>query len=342
MLHYNFPSFSVGEVRRGGPPSRREIGHGMLAERALEPVVPSEEMFPYTVRIVSDILESNGSSSMATICASSLAMMDAGVPTKSPVAGIAMGLVSEGERFQVLSDILGDEDHIGDMDFKVAGTREGITAFQMDVKVSGVSLEILRQALAQAKEGREKIIGIMDETLSTPRDQLSPYAPQIVTVKINPEKIGLLIGPGGKTVRSIQESTNTTIAIDNDGSVQIASPNAEGLEQALEMIKGLTEEAEVGQIYEGTVVRIADFGAFIQILPNQDGLLHISEMEYGRTNSVEDVMKMGDKVKVKVIEVSPDGKVRLSRRALLPKPEGWAEAEKTERPPRSGGGGRRR
>ncbi len=338
MLHYNFPSFSVGEVKRAGPPSRREIGHGALAERALQPVVPSEEMFPYTIRLVSDILESNGSSSMATVCAGSLAMMDAGVPIKSPVAGIAMGLISDGDRFTVLTDILGDEDHLGDMDFKVAGTADGITAFQMDVKIAGVSLEIMRKALAQAKEGREHIVSIMNETLSTARDQLSPYAPRIITIKINPEKIGLLIGPGGKMVRSIQDTTNTTIAIENDGSVQIASPNAEGLENALRMIKGLTEEAELGKVYDGTVVRIAEFGAFIQILPNQDGLLHISEMEYGRTQNVEDVMRLGDKVQVKVIEIQPDGKIRLSRRVLLPKPEGYVEPERSERPERRDGG----
>ncbi|MCK5832289.1 polyribonucleotide nucleotidyltransferase [bacterium] len=342
MLHYNFPPFSVGEVKRAGAPSRREIGHGTLAERAIQPVVPSEEMFPYTIRLVSEILESNGSSSMATVCAGSLAMMDAGVPTKSPVAGIAMGLVSDGERYEVLTDILGDEDHMGDMDFKVAGTSEGITAFQMDVKIGGVSLEIMRKALLQAKEGRETILGIMNEAISTPRDHLSPYAPQIVTIKINPEKIGLLIGPGGKTVRSIQEATNTTVAIENDGSVQIASPNADGLEQALQLIKGLTEEAEIDKVYEGTVVRIADFGAFIEILPNQDGLLHISEMEYGRTQNVEDVMRMGDKVQVKVIDIQPDGKIRLSRRALLPKPEGYVEPEKNERSRGGDRGGDRR
>jgi polyribonucleotide nucleotidyltransferase len=325
LLHYNFPPFSVGEVRRATGPGRREIGHGTLAERALQPVVPSEEMFPYTIRLVSDILESNGSSSMATVCAGSLSLMDGGVPIKSAVAGIAMGLVSDGERFKVLSDILGDEDHMGDMDFKIAGTKDGVDAFQMDVKIAGVSTEIMRQALMQAKEGREKILDIMNEAISSPRDQLSPYAPRIVTIKINPEKIGAIIGPGGKNVRSIQEATNTTIAIDNDGSVQIASPNAEGLEQALLLVKGITEEAEVGQVYEGKVVRIADFGAFIQILPNQDGLLHISEMEYGRTERVEDVMKLGDIVEVKVVEVSSDGKVRLSRKALLPKPEGYVE-----------------
>ena len=346
MLHYNFPPFSVGEVRRATGPGRREIGHGTLAERALQPVIPSEEMFPYTIRLVSDILESNGSSSMATVCAGSLALMDAGVPIKSAVAGIAMGLVSDGDRFKILTDILGDEDHMGDMDFKVAGTKDGINAFQMDVKIAGVSTDVMRQALMQAKEAREKILEIMNEAISEPRENLSPYAPRIVTIKINPEKIGLIIGPGGKTVRSIQDATNTTIAIENDGSVQIASPNAEGLEHALEMVKGLTEEPEVGKVYEGTVVRIADFGAFIQILPNQDGLLHISEMEYGRTERVEDVMKLGDKVQVKVVEVARDGKVRLSRKALLPKPEGYVEPEPRRssgyRDNRGGGRGRSR
>ncbi|RKZ29945.1 polyribonucleotide nucleotidyltransferase, partial [bacterium] len=322
ILHYNFPPYSVGEVRRATGPGRREIGHGALAERALRPVVPNEDMFPYTIRIVSDILESNGSSSMASVCAGSLCMMDAGVPTKSAVAGIAMGLVMENGKHKILSDILGDEDHMGDMDFKVAGTAEGITAFQMDVKITGVSLDILREALEQAKQGREYILGKMNEALAEPRDQLSPYAPRIISIKIDPEKIGAIIGTGGKTVRSIQDATNTTISIEDDGTVQIASVSAEGLETALKMIEELTTEAEIGQVYEGKVVRITEFGAFVQILPNQDGLLHISELEHSRTNDVRDVLKIGDMVKVKVIDISEDGKVRLSRKALLPKPEG--------------------
>lgn len=322
MLHYNFPPFSVGEVKRTGSPSRREIGHGALAERALQPIVPSEEMFPYTIRIVSDILESNGSSSMATVCAGSLSMMDAGVPVKTAVAGIAMGLVMEGNKYSILSDIIGVEDHLGDIDFKVAGTAEGITAFQMDVKLKGIPLSIMKEAISQAREGLTYILGVMNNAISKPRETISPFAPRIVTIRINPDKIGALIGTGGKTIRGIQDATNTTIAVEDDGSVQVASVNAEGLESALKMIKGLTEEAEVGQVYEGKVVRIADFGAFVQILPNQDGLLHVSEIDHRRTDKVGDVLKIGDIVKVKVIEVSEDGKIRLSRKALIPRPEG--------------------
>jgi len=325
ILHYNFPPFSVGEVRMARGPSRREIGHGTLAEKALQPVVPTDMMFPYTIRIVSDILESNGSSSMATVCAGSLSMMDAGIPIKAPVAGIAMGLVTEGKKHVVLSDILGAEDHMGDMDFKIAGTGEGITAFQMDVKVSGVSMEIMRDALEQAKRGREHILGIMNEVLDKPREELSPFAPRIVSIRINPEKIGAVIGSGGKVIRSIQEQTGTTIAIEDDGTVQISSLNAEGLEEALRIIQDLTEEAELGKVYDGKVVRIADFGAFIQIMPNQDGLLHISEIAYERIGKVTDVLNMGDMVKVKVIDIQPDGKIRLSRKALLDKPEGYQE-----------------
>lgn len=319
ILHYNFPPFSVGEVRMARGPGRREIGHGLLAEKALIPIVPSEEMFPYTIRIVCDILESNGSSSMASVCSGSLSLMDAGVPTKAPVAGIAMGLVTEGDKHVILSDIMGAEDHMGDMDFKVAGTSEGITAFQMDVKVSGVSVEIMKEALEQAKKGREFILGKMNEVLDKPREDLSPYAPRIVTIKINPEKIGAVIGSGGKTIRSIQEATGTTIAIDNDGSVQIASVDAEGLENALRMIEELTEEPEVGDVYEGKVVRTTDFGAFVEILPNQDGLLHISEIAHEHTNRVTDELNVGDIVKVKVLEIRNDGKIRLSRKALLDK-----------------------
>ncbi len=331
LFHYNFPPFSVGEVRRAMGPGRREIGHGMLAERALTPVVPSEDMFPYTIRVVSDIMESNGSSSMASVCAGSLSMMDAGVPTKAPVAGIAMGLVKDGERYKVLSDILGAEDHMGDMDFKVAGTPEGITAFQMDVKISGVSLEIMKEALEQAKMGREHILAKMSETLEKPRESLSPYAPRIVSIKIDPEKIGAVIGTGGKTIRGIQDATGTTVSIEDDGTVQIASVNADGLEAALKMIEELTTEAELNKVYDGKVVRIVEFGAFIQILPNQDGLLHISEIAYERTNRVSDVMSVGDIIKVKVIEIGRDGKIRLSRKALLEKPEGYVERPRFER-----------
>ncbi len=330
ILHYNFPPFSVGEVQFARGPGRREIGHGLLAEKALVPVIPSEEMFPYTVRLVCDILESNGSSSMASICSGSLALMEGGVPTKAPVAGIAMGLVKEGDKHAILSDILGAEDHMGDMDFKVAGTAEGITAFQMDVKISGVSIELMKEALAQAKKGREHILGIMNEILDTPREELSPYAPRIVSIKIDPSKIGAVIGSGGKTIRSIQDATGTTIAIENDGTVQIASVDAEGLANALRMVEDLTVEAEVGKVYDGKVVRTTDFGAFVEILPNQDGLLHISEIAYEHTKNVTDVLNVGDIVKVKVIEIQNDGKVRLSRKALLDKPEGYVE-----RPPRT-------
>jgi len=321
MLHYNFPPFSVGEVRRAGAPSRREIGHGMLAERSLVPVIPKEEMFPYTIRIVSDILESNGSSSMATVCAGSISLMDAGVPIKSPVAGIAMGLITEGDKYAILTDILGAEDHMGDMDFKVAGTKEGITAFQMDVKVNGISMDIIREGLSRAKEGREYILGLMNEKISEPRDDISPYAPRIVSIQINPDKIGAVIGSGGKTIRNIQDVTGTTIAIEDDGTVQIAAVDADGLEAALNMVKELTEEAEVGKIYNGKIVRITDFGAFIQILPNQDGLLHVSEYEHKRTDNLNSILNVGDYLEVKVIGISRDGKIRLSRKALLPKPD---------------------
>ncbi len=325
ILHYNFPPFSVGEVQMARGPGRREIGHGILAEKALMPIIPTEEMFPYTIRIVCDILESNGSSSMASVCAGSLSLMDAGVPTKTPVAGIAMGLVTEGKKHVILSDIMGAEDHMGDMDFKVAGTAEGITAFQMDVKIGGVSLEIMKEALQQAKKGREYILGKMNEIIDKPREELSPYAPRIVSIKIDPDKIGAIIGSGGKTIRSIQEATGTTIAIENDGTVQIASVDAEGLENALRMIEELTEEPEVGKVYEGKVVRTTDFGAFVEILPNQDGLLHISEIAHEHTRSVTDELNVGDMVKVKVLEIHKDGKIRLSRKALLDKPDNYRD-----------------
>ncbi len=318
ILHYNFPPFSVGEVGRYFGPGRREIGHGHLAERSLTPVIPVESAFPYTIRVVSDILESNGSSSMATVCASSLAMMDAGVPLKSPVAGIAMGLVKEGDKYAILSDIMGAEDHYGDMDFKVAGTKDGITAFQMDVKIPGVSFEILEKALAQAKQGREFILSKMTDVLSEPRAELSPHAPRITIIQINPKKIGDVIGGGGKTIRAIQEQTGTTIAIEDDGSVFISAHSQENMQEALKIIESIVMEPEVGQVFDGTVVRIAPFGAFIKITPTVDGLLHISEIAHRRIDKVEDVLKMGDTVKVKVIGVdSESGKIRLSRKALI-------------------------
>ena len=318
ILHYNFPPFSVGEVGFMRGPGRREIGHGHLAERALTPVIPVESAFPYTIRIVADILESNGSSSMATVCASSLALMDAGVPIKAPVAGIAMGLIKEDDKYVVLSDIMGAEDHYGDMDFKVAGTKDGITAFQMDVKVPGVSFDILAQALEQAKRGREFILQKMGEVLPESRVELSPHAPRITIMQINPSKIGEVIGGGGKIIRAIQEQTGTTIAIEDDGSVFISAHSKEDMQSAIKMIEDIVMEPEVGQIFEGTVSRIAPFGAFVKITPSVEGLLHISEIENRRIDKVEDVLKVGDKVRVKVIGVDPEsGKIRLSRKALM-------------------------
>lgn len=337
MLHYNFPPYSVGEVRPIRGPGRREIGHGALAERAIEPVLPIDNDFPYTIRIVSEILESNGSSSMATVCGGTLALMDAGVPIKLPVAGIAMGLIMEQDKNLVLTDIMGAEDHFGDMDFKVAGTREGITAFQLDIKVGGLTLEIMRNALERAKDARLRILDKMAETIAQPRTEISRYAPRIITIKIKQDKIGEVIGPGGKMIRKIIEATGAKIDIEDDGTVTIASVEAEAGLKAQEMVLALVEEPEVDRVYMGTVRRLADFGAFIEILPNTDGLLHVSEVAYERINHVEDVMKVGDQIEVKVISVDADGKIRLSRKALLPKPEGW-----TDRPPRSDRGGDRR
>lgn len=317
MLHYNFPPFSVGEVRPLRGPGRREIGHGALAERAIEPVIPAEGTFPYTIRIVSDILESNGSSSMATVCSGSLSLMDAGVPIKSPVAGIAMGLIKEGEKIVILSDILGVEDHLGDMDFKVTGTRQGITAFQMDLKTAGITLDIMGKALEQAKAGRLHILEIMEKTISKPKPELSPYAPRIITIKIKPDKIGEVIGPGGKNIRAIVEQTGAKIDIEDDGTVLIASVDGAAGETAKNMILGMVEEPEIGRIYEGKVRRIAAFGAFVEILPGTDGLIHISELDTKRVARVEDVLKLGDIVTVKVIGIDPEGKVRLSRKAVL-------------------------
>jgi polyribonucleotide nucleotidyltransferase len=317
MLHYNFPPFSVGEVGRFSGPGRREIGHGMLAERAIEPVIPADENFPYTIRVVSDILESNGSSSMATVCGGSLALMDAGVPIKKSVAGVAMGLIKEGDRFAILTDILGLEDHDGDMDFKVAGTRDGITAFQMDVKIADITRAIMEPALEQARQARMKILDIMDATIGSPRKEISPYAPKIVQIKIPVDKIREVIGPGGKMIRHIQDSTGAKIQVEDDGTVEIAAVDQAAGDKALEMIRGLTEEPEVGKVYRGTVRGIQVFGAFVQILPGRDGLLHISEIDRKRINRVEDVLNIGDEVEVKVIGIDKDGKVKLSRKALL-------------------------
>jgi polyribonucleotide nucleotidyltransferase len=318
MLHYNFPPFSVGEVRPVRGPGRREIGHGALAERAIEPLIPIEELFPYTIRIVSDILESNGSSSMATVCAGSLSLMDAGVPIKSAVAGIAMGMVQEEDKVVVLSDISGEEDHYGDMDFKVAGTRLGITAFQMDVKVSGLRLEILKEALAKARAGRLFVLDAMDQAISKPRPELSRYAPRIIIIKIKQDKIGDVIGPGGKTIRGILEQTGAKIDIEDDGTVFISSVDQQAGETAKEMVLKLIEEPEIGKVYLGKVRRTAPFGAFVEIIPGQDGLVHISELEYRRVEKTEDVLKVGDEVLVKVIGIDQDGKIKLSRKQALP------------------------
>src|SRR5215470_15474655 len=317
MLHYNFPPFSVGEVKFLRGPSRREIGHGNLAERALLPVLPPEESFPYTVRIVSEILESNGSTSMATVCGGSLSLMDAGVPVSAPVAGIAMGLIKEGEHVRVLSDILGDEDHLGDMDFKVAGTSEGVTALQMDIKIHGVTKEVMRQALSQARAGRLHILEVMNRTMTTARGDISAHAPRIVTIKIRTEKIRDIIGPGGKIIRGIVEETGCKIDIEDDGTIFIASSEGAGMRRAIEIIEGITMEAQVGKIYKGIVRRIVDFGAFVEILPGTDGLLHISQIGPGRVHRVSDVLKEGDEIQVKVLEIDRSGKIRLSRKEAM-------------------------
>ena len=317
MLHYNFPPFSVGEVKRLSGPSRRDIGHGGLSTRALEKVLPAKADFDYTIRIVSEVLESNGSSSMGTVCAGTLAMMDGGIPIKAPVAGIAMGLVKDGETVIILSDILGDEDHTGDMDFKVAGTSEGITALQMDIKIHELPREVLGKALEQARTGRLHILGKMLESLDKPREEISQYAPAIVTIKINPDKIRDIIGPGGKMIRSIQSETNTRVEIDDTGLVKIAAiSKAEG-DAAMKLIQGIVMEPEIGRIYEGTVVKVMDFGAFVQISPGTDGLVHISQLSTKRVTKVTDVVKEGDTLRVKVLEISRDGKIRLSHKAVL-------------------------
>ena len=317
MLHYNFPPYSVGEVKFLRGPGRREIGHGALAERALLQVLPLEDSFPYTIRIVSEILESNGSTSMATVCGGSLALMDAGVPIKAPVAGIAMGLIKEDGEVRVLSDILGDEDHLGDMDFKVAGTRDGITALQMDIKIGGVTREIMREALYQAREGRLHILSIMEATLAEPRREVSGHAPRIITLKVKPEKIREIIGPGGKVIRSIVERTGVKIDVEDDGTVTIASSDESAAQRAVEIIERITDEAVIGKIYKGTVRRVVDFGAFVEILPGTDGLVHISQLAPERVRRVTDVLKEGEEVMVKVIDIDRQGKVKLSRKDAL-------------------------
>ncbi len=317
MLHYNFPPFSTGEVAPLRSPSRRDIGHGALAERAILPVLPSNENFPYTIRIVSEVLESNGSSSMATVCGSTLSLMDAGVPIKAPVAGIAMGLILEDGESAVLSDILGDEDHLGDMDFKVAGTSEGVTAIQMDIKVRGISKEIMRKVLDQAKEGRFHILNKMSETISEPRKDLSRHAPRIVSLQVKQEKIRDIIGPGGKNIRAIIDQTGVKVDVEDSGLVKLASPNYEAIEKAIYMIKRLTQEVEVGALYTGKVVRILGFGAIVELFPGTDGLIHISQLAETHVKEVSDVLKEGDEVLVKVIDIDPQGRIRLSRKAAL-------------------------
>ncbi len=314
MLHYNFPPFSVGETGMMGSPKRREIGHGNLARRGVLAVMPDMTTFPYVIRVVSEILESNGSSSMASVCGTSLSLMDAGVPIKAPVAGVAMGLVLEGARFQVLTDILGDEDHLGDMDFKVAGTREGVTALQMDIKVEGITPEIMRVALAQARTGRLHILDEMAKVISEPRAKMSEWAPSIITLKIDPEKIRDVIGKGGAVIRQITEETGTTIDIENDGTVKIASVHATAGREAQRRIELITADVEVGQIYEGKVVKLMDFGAFVTILPGRDGLVHISQISDERVERVSDKLKEGDQIRVKVLEVDRQGRIRLSMR----------------------------
>ncbi|NCQ59236.1 MAG: polyribonucleotide nucleotidyltransferase [Myxococcales bacterium] len=335
MLHYNFPPYSVGECRFMRGPGRREIGHGHLAERALEGFVPSKEEFPYTIRIVSEITESNGSSSMASVCGGSLALMDAGVPMKSAVAGVAMGLIAEDGEFAVLTDILGDEDHLGDMDFKVCGTTEGITAIQMDIKIQGLAREIMQKALHQAKDGRIHILGKMNEVLAASRPELSKYAPRITTIKVKPDQIRLVIGPGGKMIKAIVDQTGVKIDVSDDGTVAISSSDSEAVLRAIAIVEGLTTEPEVGAKYKGVVRRIERYGAFLEIMPGSDGLLHVTDMDWGFVENVEDLMKLGDEVEVVVSSIDREGRVKLSRKELIEKPEGYVE--RPPRAPREGG-----
>ena len=331
-LHYNFPSFSVGEVRRFGSPSRRDIGHGALAERAVEAMLPPKEEFPYTIRVVSDILESNGSSSMASVCGASLALMDAGVPLRSHVAGVAMGLVKEGDKVGILTDINGAEDHYGDMDFKVAGTEKGVTALQMDIKIAGVSIDIMRSALQQARDARLVVLAKMREAIEKPRPELSPYAPRFVTIKIRPEKIREIIGPGGKVIRGIQEQTGTKIDVEDDGRVTVFSPDSASVQKALGIIQDICREVELDRIYLGKVKKIVEFGAFVEVIPNTEGLLHISQIAESRIRTVQDVLTEGDEVLVKVIEIDGNGKMRLSRKMALRDQPALADKEKLKNP----------
>ncbi|RMF07370.1 MAG: polyribonucleotide nucleotidyltransferase, partial [Candidatus Neomarinimicrobiota bacterium] len=329
----------VGEVGRIGFTSRREIGHGNLAERSLKPVMPTYEEFPYTIRIVSEIMESNGSSSMASVCGGSLALMDAGVPSREHVAGIAMGLILDGERHAVLTDILGAEDHLGDMDFKVTGTRDGITAIQLDLKIEGISFDLLAEALEQARKGRLYILDLMYQALPEPKE-MSPHAPRIMSLQIDPEKIGGLIGPGGKTIKKIIADTECSIDVDDDGTVVVANPDARKCQDAVELIRSLTMDPEVGDEFDATVTRIMAFGAFVEFAPGREGLVHISELDWNRTERVEDVVKIGDKVKVRLIRIDDQGRFDFSRKVLLPKPENYVEGRHghgDRRPHRSGG-----
>jgi polyribonucleotide nucleotidyltransferase len=339
MHHYNFPPYSVGEVRPLRGASRRDIGHGSLVERALLPVLPDEERFPYTVRVVSEVLESNGSSSMASVCGSSLALMDGGVPIRAAVAGISIGMVSDDSRHQLLTDIQGVEDFSGDMDFKIAGTRSGVTAVQMDVKLKGLTLDLIREAFAQARKAREQLLDTMDTCIAAPRPELAPHAPRVFTIEISPDKIGDIIGPGGKTIKKMEADFGVKIDIEQDGRVFIAAPDQTSGEQALKVIEDITRDLKVGEIYAGRVVRIVPFGAFIELMPGRDGLLHISQIARERIEKVEDVLRMGEEVQVRVIEIDPQGKVRLSRKDLLGPPEGGEEPESERpsggRPPRS-------
>jgi polyribonucleotide nucleotidyltransferase len=328
MHHYNFPPYSTGEVKPLRGQSRREIGHGTLAERALVPVIPDESEFPYTIRLVSEILASNGSSSMASVCGSTLALMDTGVPIKAPVAGVAMGLIKENEKFAILTDIQGLEDHLGDMDFKVAGTSAGITALQMDIKIAGITPEIMSKALKQAYQARLSILDKMLEVIAVPNPILKPHAPKITIVKVPVDKIGAIIGPGGKNIRALQEETNTKIDIGEDGSVFIAAAEGYGADIARERIEALIESPQIGRIYTGKVVRTVDFGAFVEIIPGTDGLVHISQLDTERVNSVEDIVSVGDEITVMITDIDGNGKIRLSRQAVL---EGWTVEEAKER-----------
>ena len=341
FLHYNFPPYSVGETGRIGFTGRREIGHGNLAERAVKEIMPDYEDFPYTVRIVSEITESNGSSSMASVCGASLALMHAGAKTKGHVAGIAMGLIKDEDRHAVLSDILGAEDHLGDMDFKVAGTREGISAIQLDLKIDGISFELMEEALKQAKEGRNHILDEMYNAVPEPME-MSKYAPKVLSLQINPEKIGGLIGPGGKTIKKIIADTECEVNVDDDGIVTASSLDLKRCEDAIELVKALTLEPEVGMEFDGTVTRLMTFGAFVEFAPGREGLVHISELEWNRVEKVEDVVKPGDPMRIKLIKIDDQGRLDFSRKALLDKPEGWVDRPPRERSDRHRSGGNRR